>query len=243
MIALNPGLLRPGLEQSLPPGAMLHHFPIGIFPHPAPPPAPPPPPPPSSTMTVHFDYMSATIGFMAAGMPIWNGVFLADKGWCVPGMAKGGLLPDPNEAAAGAAPDATPPQLAYGLPISLILVRNLTISVNWTGQEQSQLGDSGFLGPFSLAGASVSAKDGTVTYARPGIQVIALTCSTLPVLPPADAPQAAAPSTPAPSAASPDAQAPPAAAPAPDAPAPAAAESSPATPAAPAQPAPAPSNT
>ena len=49
-------------------------------------------------MAVHFEYMSVTIGYMAAGIPVWNGVFLADANWCVPGMAKGGLLPAPDAA-------------------------------------------------------------------------------------------------------------------------------------------------
>jgi hypothetical protein len=104
-------------------------------------------------------------------------------------MTKGGLLPAPNVAAApgeGA--------LSYGLPISIIVVKDLTISVKWAGQEQSSLGNSGgFLGPFSLAGASaVNSPDGSWTYSRPGMQVVALLCSLLPVLPPKDAPDVAA---------------------------------------------------
>jgi hypothetical protein len=139
-------------------------------------------------MTVHFAYMSATIGFMAAGASIWNGAFLADTSWCVPGMTKGGLLPAPNVAAAPG--EGT---LSYGLPIAIIVVKNLNISVKWAGQEQTALGNSGgFLGPFSLAGASATnAPDGTWTYSRPGMQVVALLCSHLPVLPPNDAPDVA----------------------------------------------------
>jgi hypothetical protein len=159
-----------------------------LEPPPVRPPAPsppPPPPPPSSTVTVHFEHMSVTIGYMAAGMSIWNGVFLADRNWCIPGMPRGGLLPSPSIAAA---PPATPP--VYGLPTSLIVVRNVAISVKWSGQEKSALGSSGgFLGPFSLAGVSPSqALDGVWTYSRPGMQVVALLCSHLPVLPPIDAP-------------------------------------------------------
>jgi hypothetical protein len=152
-------------------------------PAPSPPPPPPPPPPPSSTVTVHFEHMPVTIGYMAAGIPIWNGVFLADRNWCIPGMPRGGLLPSPGIAAAPAAP-------VYGLPTSLIVVRNVAISVKWSGQEKSALGSSGgFLGPFSLAGVSPSqASDGTSTFSRPGMQVVALLCSHLPVLPPIDAP-------------------------------------------------------
>ena len=113
-------------------------------------------------MAVHFEYMSVTIGYMAAGIPVWNGVFLADANWCVPGMAKGGLLPPPDAALQeGHGP------LAFGLPIALIVVRNLTISVKWSGQEKAALGDSGgFLGPFSLAGASADHRAGRVLELR-----------------------------------------------------------------------------
>ena len=136
-------------------------------------------------MTAHFDYTSVTIGYMAAGVSTWNGVFLADSNWCVPGMAKGGLLPAPDVSAAEAHEE-----LVYGLPVALIVVKNLNISVKWSGQEHASLDESGgFLGPFSLAGASpTSASDGSWTYARPGMQVVALMCSHLPVLPPANAP-------------------------------------------------------
>jgi hypothetical protein len=139
-------------------------------------------------MAVHFQYMSVTIGYMAAGIPVWNGVFLADTSWCVPGMTKGGLLPAPDIALQeGHGP------LAYGLPVALIVVRNLTISVKWTGQEQAALGDSGgFIGPFSLLGASPTpGPDGSWNYTQPGMQVVALLCSQLPSLPPQDAPDLA----------------------------------------------------
>lgn len=71
------------------------------------------------------------------------------------------------------------------------MVKNLNISVKWSGQEQAPLDESGgFLGPFSLAGAPppTSASDGSWTYTRPGMEVVALMCSRLPVLPPANAP-------------------------------------------------------
>jgi hypothetical protein len=167
-------VVRPGLRWPLEPPPVR-----------PPAPSPPPPPPPSSTVTVHFEHMPVTIGYMAAGISIWNGVFLADRNWCIPGMPRGGLLPSPSIAAA---PPAAP--AVYGLPTSLIVVRNVAISVKWSGQEKSALGSSGgFLGPFSLAGVSPSqAPDGTWTYSRPGMQVVALLCSHLPVLPPIDAP-------------------------------------------------------
>ena len=160
-------------------------------PPPPPPPAPPPPPPPpTSSMSMHFEYMSVGIGYMNAGISMWNGVFVANPDWCVPGMTRGGLLPSPAIAVA----DGHPP-LAYGLPIALIVVRNLNVSVKWSGQDQAALGASGgYIGPFSLAGAEVAnAPDGWWSYSQPGMQVIALLCTRMPVLPPKDAPDAAQP--------------------------------------------------
>ena len=135
-------------------------------------------------MSVHFQYMSATIGFAAAGISTWDGAFLADPSWCVPGMPRGGLLPTPNAAVA---PGSDP--LTYGLPIAIVVVKDFDITVKWSGQDQDSLNGNDFIGPFSLAGASATtAPDGTWTYSRPGIQVVALLCSHLPVLPPADSP-------------------------------------------------------
>ncbi|HEV2097310.1 MAG TPA: hypothetical protein VGR45_00115, partial [Stellaceae bacterium] len=160
-----------------------------IWRRPLPPPPPPPQPPPSSsTVTAHFEYMAVTVGFTAAGRPTWDGVFLADRGWCIPGMSKGVLLPSPDVAApSGAAP------LAYGLPTALIVIRNLTVAVHWTGQEQASIQSGGYLGPFSLANASATtAADGSSTYSNSGMQVVALLCGRLPALPPVDPPDAAA---------------------------------------------------
>jgi hypothetical protein len=143
-------------------------------------------------MSMHFEYMSVGIGYMNAGISMWNGVFVANPNWYVPGMTKGGLLPTPAITVA----DGHPPPV-YGLPNALIVVRNLNVSVKWSGQDQAALGASvGYIGPFSLAGAtSANTSDGGWSYSQPGVQVIALLCTRMPVLPPTDAPDAAQPVT------------------------------------------------
>lgn len=165
----------------------VRHISIDITPNKSDP--PPAPPPPSSSLSMHFDYMSVGIGYHNAGISMWNGVFIANPNWCVPGMIKGGLLPSPSIAAVEGQPS-----LSYGMPVALIVVRNLTVTVTWSGQEGAALQDSGgFIGPFSLAGAKpVANAEGSCTYAQPGMQVVALLCARLPVLPPQDAPDAAA---------------------------------------------------
>lgn len=135
----------------------------------------------SSTVTIHLEHQCVSLGYFSAGLPWWDGVFLADPGWFIPGMPRGGLLPAPDGAAGH----------AYGLPMAMVIVQNLRVSGQWSAEASAALASrGGTLGPLSLFGASVStAADGvTVTYAHPGMQVVALLCSSLPILPPADPP-------------------------------------------------------
>lgn len=213
--AIHPSPAPPGRPMIASPWLLQRHFAIAVPPvHPPLPVSPPipAPPPPSSSVAIHFEYMSVTMGYTVAGLPIWNEVFLSDRSWYIAGMARGALLPAPSSPAPPPAP-----QLVYGLPTSLVVVRKVTIAVKWSGQEQATLGTSGgFLGPFSVSGVTPNiAPDGTWTYARPGMQVIALMCNHLPVLPPIDAPDVDLTSAPAPagstSAPAPAAPAPPSA--------------------------------
>jgi hypothetical protein len=138
----------------------------------------------TSTITVHLEHQCVTLGYYSSGQSWWNGVFIANTAWYVPGMSRGGLLPSP---------DPTNDQIRYGLPMALIVVRNLKVSGVWSAQATAALSSTGgTLGPLSLFGAAVTHEaDGmTVTYSHDGMQVIALLCSDLPVLPPVDAPVA-----------------------------------------------------
>ena len=75
----------------------------------------------------------------------------------------------------------------------MVIVRNLRLSGQWSAAATAVLGSpGGTLGPLSLFGAVPStAADGvTITYAHDGMQVVALLCGALPVLPPVDAPTA-----------------------------------------------------
>jgi hypothetical protein len=135
----------------------------------------------SSTIKVHLEHQCVTLGYLIAGQPWWDGVFLADTGWFIPGMARGGLLPAPSGGANG---------LVYGLPVAIVIVRNLRVSGQWTAEAAAALGSKGgTLGPLSLFGAAPSVEaDGAVTYAHERMQVVALLCSAIPILPPVDPP-------------------------------------------------------
>jgi hypothetical protein len=141
----------------------------------------PPPPPPSASISVRLEHQCVTLGYLSGGSPWWSAAFLADVNWYIPGMARGGLLPAPQ-------PTADRADLAYGRPVAMIVVKDLEISGNWTNEGAGSVGS---IGPFSLVGATTTpGTNGVMTFARHGMQVIALLCSRLPVLPPVDAPPA-----------------------------------------------------
>lgn len=143
----------------------------------------------SSQIVVQLEHQLVSLGRYSGGQPWWNEIFLDDPDWYVPGMARGGLLP--------AAVDA---DLTSGnaLPTAMILVRNLKVSGQWSQSASAALSSQGgTIGPLSLFGATATTEsDGvTVTYEHDGMQVVALVCSALPVLPPIDASAATAPSS------------------------------------------------
>jgi len=144
---------------------------------------PPPSTPPQSTVEIQFEFVPVTIGYWTAAESAWNSAFLAYQGWCIPGMKRGGLLPDPNLTSPGSG------TLVYGRPTTLFIVRNLVIKVSWTGDESALIGETGgYIGPFSLQGAKpIPGASGQLVQSCPGMQVVALNSSRLPVLPPVDA--------------------------------------------------------
>jgi hypothetical protein len=152
----------------------------------------------SSSIVIHLEHQCVTIGRYLAGQRWWDGVFLSDTGWFIPGMHRGDLLPPPDVTEVGS---------SYGLPIAMIVVRNLRISGQWSQEAANALGaPGGTVGPLSLFGAaSKTESDGSVTFAHDGMQVVALLCSALPVLPPIDtpAPEEKSPSPPADASSSP----------------------------------------
>jgi hypothetical protein len=137
----------------------------------------------SSTITVHLEHQLVTIARYAAGQSWWNGVFLADQGWYIPGLQKGGLLPPADGADTGA---------SKGLPVAIVVIRNLRIAGQWSDEAVSTFNTGGgTIGPLTVFNATSSTNtDGTITFSHDGMQVVALMCSPLPVLPPVDTPAA-----------------------------------------------------
>jgi hypothetical protein len=143
----------------------------------------------SSSLVVHLEHTCVSLSRALGGQSWWNEVFLADPGWYVPGMPSGTLLgaaPPPVVAPDG----TTSGQQVFAIPIGLIIVRNLSVSGDWSAEAAQALSSSSAsIGPLTLFGASSSSSvSGTSTYSRPGMQVVALLCAALPVLPPIDDP-------------------------------------------------------
>lgn len=143
----------------------------------------------STSIVVHLEHQCVTLGYFLSGQPWWNGAFLADKGWEIDGMPRGGLLPSPMLSFLGQ---------TYALPIGLIVVRNLRISSQFSDQAVEVLNSpGGTVGPLSLFGAQGQREaDGvTITFAHEGMQVVGLLCTNLPVLPPGPGPSSSSSST------------------------------------------------
>jgi hypothetical protein len=142
----------------------------------------------SAPMSMHLEHTCVTLQRVLAGRSWWNGVFLSDDGWYVPGLAKGTLVPPPPENTNAMAPDLG--LQIYVVPTALVVVRNLSVVANWSADAESALSaPTSAIGPLSLAGAqATAAADGTKAYTHAGMQVVAALCASLPVLPPADPP-------------------------------------------------------
>ncbi|MEV4433085.1 hypothetical protein [Streptomyces sp. NPDC049585] len=147
----------------------------------------------SMPMSLHLEHTCVTLQRILGGRSWWNGVFLSDNGWYVPGLVKGALVPPPPQDTNAMAPDLG--LKVYAIPAALIVVRNLSVVANWSPDAENALSaPSSAIGPLSLAGAQASpGTDGTKSYTHAGMQVVAALCAPLPVLPPAD-PPAASPS-------------------------------------------------
>ncbi|GAC1402521.1 MAG: hypothetical protein NVSMB64_02510 [Candidatus Velthaea sp.] len=137
----------------------------------------------SSTISMHLEHLCVSVGRYTAGAPTWNGIFLSDPGWFVPGMNRGQLLAAPSADGA-----------SNGIPTAMLLVRNLRLTGAWSQAAQTTLTSaSGTLGPLSLfGGVTTTNADGSVTISHDGMQVVGLVCTPLPVLPPLNAPSSIA---------------------------------------------------
>jgi peptidoglycan hydrolase-like protein with peptidoglycan-binding domain len=118
-------------------------------------------------VSISFEYM-----MVALTRSWWNGPFIADPAWYLPGYQAGQLAPGSVAGTGG---------ICGGLPTAMVLVRNLTISGSWTASDQSALVQASTFGPFSLLGRTIGV-DYTVQVT--GTQIVAWVVTELPQLPP-----------------------------------------------------------
>jgi len=122
----------------------------------------------AATVDISFDHCIVTLQY-----PWFPQVFLMDRGWYVPGYAKGSFSNGTGNGDTGYLP-----VLAGGF----VVIRNLKISGQWTNQDLAAVQGSAAFGPFSLIGRSYDTQSGTLSCA--GMQIIGWFCEALPVLPP-----------------------------------------------------------
>jgi hypothetical protein len=122
----------------------------------------------AATVNLSFDHCIVTLQY-----PWFPQVFLMDRGWYIPGYAKGSFSNGTGNGDTGYLP-----VLAGGF----VVIRNLKISGQWTNQDLAAVQGSAAFGPFSLIGRSYDAHTGTLSC--PGMQIIGWFCEALPVLPP-----------------------------------------------------------
>lgn len=146
----------------------------------------------TASISVHLRHTRVELTRTQDGTPWWNGSFLAEPGWYVPGLPRGVLVPEVAPDPAPAA-DATPPGEStapvWAVPYALVVVRDLQVTGAWSTAASTTLSSpAGTLGPLALFGSTAAQSGGLTTYSREGMQVVGVLYTPLPVLPPVDTP-------------------------------------------------------
>ncbi|MCK9897896.1 peptidoglycan-binding protein [Frankia sp. AgB32] len=134
----------------------------------------------SSSLSVSFKF-----AFVTLRRPWWDGLLVRNRGWRIAGYAPGSLSPGPDSTSGP----------AVGLPVGMVLVRDVAISGTWSSDQTQVVENSISFGPFSLLGRTISTESvsSTTTMTVDGTQLCAWLVEVLPKLPPSpdEAPPAA----------------------------------------------------
>jgi 2-oxoglutarate dehydrogenase E2 component (dihydrolipoamide succinyltransferase) len=122
----------------------------------------------SRGFAVRFEYCLVRLD-----RPWWDDVFLSRRDWQVPGYQPGKI----SSGSATGGGDAVPV-----ITIGMLVIRDLTITADWTAADRAALPLSTSLGPFCVAAGDFDVASGTLR--RAGLQAIAWLVRVLPVLPP-----------------------------------------------------------
>lgn len=117
----------------------------------------------TASLTVSFSYCLVHID-----RPWWVDAFVNSATWSVPGSA------------AGALSDPTAPGGMAHLTVAVLVVKDLTITGNWTGEDAAAAAEADGLGPFKVE-PGLSA---TGSLSHTGLQTVGWLLQPLPALPP-----------------------------------------------------------
>lgn len=127
-----------------------------------------PAPATGSGFSLELDYCWVTLD------RVWlDQVLLSTPGWQVAGAAPGSYSAGDLD---------TPGQAVPAVPLGFAVVKDVTITANWSSADATARSAAAGLGPFLLAGSQFAAGSGTLRI--PGMQIIAWMCEVPPVLPP-----------------------------------------------------------
>jgi hypothetical protein len=123
---------------------------------------------PVSTNAVHlsFDYCLVRID-----REWFSSIFLESRGWYLPGYKKGELSGEAGGLAV--------------LPTAMLIVKNLRISANWSGDDLRSIQAATGFGPFNVDASADTSTD----IGHEGIQIVGWLLQKLPPLPANDPPQ------------------------------------------------------
>jgi hypothetical protein len=129
----------------------------------------------SDELTLSLEYCFVEISRSAW----WNDLLVKMPGWYVPGLQAGELVPGAALA-----------DQQVGVPVAMVLTRNVQVTGRWTEADRNAAASHSSLGPWHIGETDLSAaqSDETATLAITGMQLIAAVCRLLPKLPPANDP-------------------------------------------------------
>lgn len=129
----------------------------------------------SQALTLSLEYCFVQISRDAW----WNEVLVRMPGWCAPGLRAGDLVPGRQGTG-----------LPVGVPIAMVVTRNVRVSGRWSEADRAAAASHTSFGPWEMSQSKMSfdKSQETATLEIPDTQVVAVVCSLLPSLPPADDP-------------------------------------------------------
>jgi hypothetical protein len=136
----------------------------------------------SSTQSVESDELTLSLEYcfvQVSRQAWWNDAILRMPRWYAPGCPAGAF--SSGDSVGG---------LPLGLPIAMVLTRNVSVAGRWSEADRSAAESHTSFGPWSMHDAEMTYEQSseTATLTIPGMQVVAVVCALLPPLAPADDP-------------------------------------------------------